>query len=253
MENGSSLAGRVAVITGGGAGIGLASARRLASEGASVLLGDINVEALGGAVEQLQADGFTASCMQVDITDEADVEAMISAAVDRYGRIDVLVNNAGIAGDKGSLATTERSTWDKVITTNLTGTFLSMKHGIAAMLKGSGGVIINNASVLGLVGLPNSPAYTASKGGIIQLTRTAALENATKGIRVNCLCPGLTQTEMFADSAADLRGSFLKLFVPMGRFALAEEIAEAVLFLASDRSSFMTGAVIPVDGGYIAR
>jgi NAD(P)-dependent dehydrogenase (short-subunit alcohol dehydrogenase family) len=166
-----------------------------------------------------------------------------------------LFNNAGIEGVQAPTADTSLEDWERVIDINLKGVFLGLKHGIKAMLQRGGGTIINNASVAGLVGFPNIPAYCASKGGVVQLTRTAALEYATQGIRVNCLCPGVIDTPMvdrFTGGNADAEAQMTAM-EPVGRIGRPREVAELALFLASDRSSFVTGAVIPVDGGFVAR
>lgn len=186
---------------------------------------------------------------------KSDVEAMVHFALSEYGRLDVLFNNAGIEGEQAPTADATIDNWERVIAINLKGVFLGMKHGIQAMLRTGGGSIINNASVAGLVGFPGIPAYCASKGGVIQLTRTAALEYASQGVRVNCLCPGVIDTPMVEhfthDNPEALAG--LKQMEPVGRLGRPQEVAELALFLASDRSSFITGAVVPVDGGFVAR
>jgi NAD(P)-dependent dehydrogenase (short-subunit alcohol dehydrogenase family) len=171
------------------------------------------------------------------------------------GRLDVLFNNAGIEGEQAPTADTTLDNWDRVIGINLRGVFLGCKYGIEAMLRTGGGAIVNNASVAGLVGFAGIPAYCAAKGGVVQLTRTAALEYATRGVRVNCLCPGVIDTPMvqrFTRDDAKARAQ-MEMLEPVGRMGTPREVAELALFLASDRSSFVTGAVIPVDGGFVAR
>jgi NAD(P)-dependent dehydrogenase (short-subunit alcohol dehydrogenase family) len=179
---------------------------------------------------------------------------MVHLALSQYGRLDVLFNNAGIEGEQAPTADATIDNWERVLAINLKGVFFGMKHGIRAMLQG-GGSIVNNASVAGLVGFAGIPAYCASKGGVVQLTRTAALEYATQGIRVNCLCPGVIDTPMverFTHDNPEARAQ-LSALEPVARLGKAAEVAELALFLASDRSSFITGAVIPVDGGFVAR
>jgi NAD(P)-dependent dehydrogenase (short-subunit alcohol dehydrogenase family) len=180
---------------------------------------------------------------------------MVHLALSQYGRLDVLFNNAGIEGDQAPTADATLDNWERVIGINLKGVFLGVKHGIKAMLEHGGGSIINNASVAGLVGFAGIPAYCASKGGVVQLTRTAALEYATQGVRVNCLCPGVIDTPMVERFTHGQREAEqqMQAMEPVGRFGTAREVAELALFLASDRSSFITGAVIPVDGGFVAR
>jgi NAD(P)-dependent dehydrogenase (short-subunit alcohol dehydrogenase family) len=180
---------------------------------------------------------------------------MVMLALSHYGRLDVLFNNAGIEGEQATTADATLDNWDRVIDINLKGVFLGLKYGIEAMLRNGGGSIINNASVAGLVGFPGIPAYCASKGGVVQLTRTAALECATQGVRINCLCPGVIETPMverFTQGNPEAQVQMREM-EPVGRLGRAKEVAELALFLASDRSSFITGAVIPVDGGFVAR
>ncbi len=249
------LAGKVAIVTGGGSGIGRASALLFSREGATVVVADWEEEGGSGAVKEIVASGGRAIFAKTDVSKEDDVRNMIAAAVRTYGRLDVLFNNAGIEGEMGVL-TGDHSLelWNRVIAVNLTGTFLGCRYAIPEMLKGGGGSIVNNASVAGLVGFAGIPAYCASKGGVVQLTRTAALEYATQGIRVNCLCPGVIDTPMVRRAAPDetARAAFAQL-QPVGRMGQPEEVAALALFLASDEASFVTGAAIPVDGGFVAR
>jgi NAD(P)-dependent dehydrogenase (short-subunit alcohol dehydrogenase family) len=251
----NELKGKVAVVTGGASGIGRAAVELFAREGAAVVAADVTDDAGQQVADDIAAAGGSCTFLHVDISKESDVEAMIQMALSHYGRLDVLFNNAGIEGDQAPTAESTVENWDRVIAINLRGTFLCLKHGIAAMLPRGGGSIVNNASVAGLVGFAGIPAYCASKGGIVQLTRTAALEYATQGIRVNCLCPGVIDTPMvrrFTHGEAAATDQFTAM-EPVGRLGRASEVAELALFLASDRSSFVTGAVIPVDGGFVAR
>jgi NAD(P)-dependent dehydrogenase (short-subunit alcohol dehydrogenase family) len=240
------LDGRVAIVTGAAGAIGRASAALLANAGATVVVSDVD-EAAGMRVAGELAGAGRVRFVRADVTREDDVRALVDVAQRECGRLDILFNNAGIAGESVPTTAVELPQWERILATNLTGTFLAMKYGIAAMVASGGGSVINNASILGLVGFANQPAYSAAKGGVIALTRTAAMEYAMRGVRINCICPG------FVDSPLAAKAAVLKLVQPMQRFGTPEEIAQMVLYLASDRASFMTGAVVPVDGGYVAR
>ena len=249
------LQGKVAIVTGAASGIGRAAAELFAAEGATVIAADVQDPEGQALADRLSEQGHTVSFVHADVSSERDVAAMVQVAMAQYGRLDVLFNNAGIEGEQAPTADATLENWDRVIGINLKGVFLGCKYGIEAMLRGGGGSIVNNASVAGLVGFAGIPAYCASKGGVVQLTRTAALEYALTGVRVNCLCPGVIQTPMIdrfthGDAAAAAAMAGLE---PVGRTGKPEEVAELALFLASDRSSFITGAVIPVDGGFVAR
>jgi NAD(P)-dependent dehydrogenase (short-subunit alcohol dehydrogenase family) len=225
-----------------------------ADEGAAVVLADWD-EAGGAAVttEIISRDG-EAMFVKTDVSDADDVQRMVAAAVGRFGRLDVIFNNAGIEGEMNKpTADCTLKNWHRVIGVNLTGVFLGMKYAIPEMLKTGGGVIINNASVAGLVGFMGIPAYCASKGGVIQLTRTAALEYARQNIRVNAICPGVIATPMVerAIGTEEARRQFEAL-EPVGRFGTPEEVARLALYLASDDSTFCTGAPFIVDGGFVA-
>lgn len=249
------LRGKVAIVTGGASGIGRAAVELFTEEGAVAIIADVQDGVGQGLADELAQDGRTAMYVRCDVSREADVQAAVTLAMSQYGRLDVLFNNAGIEGDQAPTAEATVDNWDRVIGINLKGVFLGMKHGIAAMLRGGGGSVINNASVAGLVGFPGIPAYCASKGGVVQLTRGAALEYATQGIRVNCLCPGVIDTPMverFTGGSPEAE-SQMAAMEPVGRLGTAREVAQLALFLASERSSFLTGAVIPVDGGFVAR
>ena len=249
------LKGKVAVITGASSGIGRAAVELFAREGAAVVAADVADADGKKLADELAGQGHDVTYVHADVALDADVAGMVHFALSRYGRLDVLFNNAGIDGDQAPTAQATLENWDRVIAVNLTGVFLGMKHGIAAMLQHGGGSIINNASVAGLVGFPGIPAYVASKGGVVQLTRSAAIEYATQNIRVNCLCPGVIDTPMvqhFSANQPQARAAF-EAMEPVGRLGRPGEVAELALFLASDRSSFITGAIIPVDGGFVAR
>jgi NAD(P)-dependent dehydrogenase (short-subunit alcohol dehydrogenase family) len=249
------LDGKVAVITGAGSGMGAVAARLFAAEGAAVVVADA-VEAGGRAtVADVEAAGGRALFIGVDVTRSDEVAAMIAAAVDGFGGLHVLYNNAGIfpADDGGTLETPE-DTWDRVMNVNLKGVWLCCRHGIPALLSSGGGSIINVASFVALMGAATAQiAYTASKGGVLSMTREMAVEYARKGIRVNALCPGPIETPLLAELLSDPdRRARRMVHIPMGRLGQAEEIARAALFLASDDSSLMTGASLVVDGGITA-
>ena len=242
------LEGRVATITGGGSGIGLATARRFASEGAKVVIVDMNPES--GEAAAKEVDGIF---VKANVTETADVENMYKVAFDTYGRIDIAFNNAGISPpDDDSILTTGLDAWDRVNKVNLTSVFLCCKYVIPYMQKAGKGSIINTASFVATMGAATSQiAYTASKGGVLSMTRELGVQFAREGIRVNALSPGPVNTpllqELFAKDAA--RAARRLVHIPMGRFADATEIAAAVAFLASDDSSFITASNFLVDGG----
>jgi NAD(P)-dependent dehydrogenase (short-subunit alcohol dehydrogenase family) len=242
------LAGKVAVITGAGSGIGLATARRFVAEGAKVVCADIDPSA-----GQAAADEVGGLFVQVDVTDEAQVKALFQKAVDEYGGLDITFNNAGISPpEDDSILTTGLDAWQKVQTVNLTSVYLCCKYAIEHMQKRGGGSIINTASFVAVMGSATSQiSYTASKGGVLAMSRELGVQFAREGIRVNALCPGPVNTpllqELFASDPE--RAARRLVHIPMGRFAEAEEIAAAVTFLASDDSSFMTASTFLVDGG----
>lgn len=245
------LDGKVAIVTGAGSGIGKATALLFAREGARVVVADHS----GAEDETAREIGDAALAVHADVSRSADVQAMITAATDRFGRLDILFNNAGTEGAQGATTDSSEEEFDRVIAVNLKGVYLGMKYAIPAMLAGGGGSIINNASIAGLVGFPGAGAYCASKGGVIQLTKVAALEYATQGLRVNAVCPGVIWTPMVARAAGEseeARAQFAQM-EPVGRMGQPEEVAALVLFLAADESSFVTGTALPVDGGFVAR
>jgi len=248
------LDGKVAIVTGAASGIGRATAELFAAEGAKVVAADWTEAQGKEVVEAIKSNGRDAVFASVDVSRPEDVQAMVRTAVDRYGGLDVIFNNAGVEGEQAITADCSLENWDRVININLKGVFLGMKYAIPEMLKRGGGSIINNASVAGLVGFRGIPAYCASKGGVIQLSKTAALEYATQGIRVNAICPGVIWTPMverFVGDSAEARKTFEAL-EPVGHFGSPEDIAAMALFLASDQSRFCTGAPFVVDGGFVA-
>jgi NAD(P)-dependent dehydrogenase (short-subunit alcohol dehydrogenase family) len=247
------LKNKVTLITGGGSGIGRATCSLFAREGAKVAVADYVAEGGHETVRQIKAAGGEALFVQADVSKSAEVRNMVAATVQAYGRVDILFNNAGIEGPSAKLVNYDEEAWDRVIAIDLTAVFLGMKHTIPEMIKQGGGVIISTASVAGLVGLPGSGAYAAAKAGVINLTRMAALEYASKNIRVNCICPGVIRTPMAQRVMGDRPEEQTIRMEPIGRLGMPEDIANAALFLASDESSFATGAPFIVDGGYVAR
>ena len=249
------LDGKVALITGAGNGMGRCAADLFAGEGARVVVADFDEELGTGAVAAIEAAGGEAAFVQVDVSSGDDVEAMVRFAMDRFGAMHVLYNNAGIfpADDGGAIETPE-PTWERVMDVNLKGVWLGCKHGIPAMLASGGGSIVNVASFVALMGAATAQiAYTASKGGVLSMTREIAVEYARQGIRANSLCPGPIATPMLEELMSDpARRQRRLVHIPMGRLGRAEELAKAALFLASDESSFMTGAQLVVDGGITA-
>jgi NAD(P)-dependent dehydrogenase (short-subunit alcohol dehydrogenase family) len=251
------LENKVAIVTGAGRGIGQAIATLFAEEGAKVLVVDWNRETGAATAAAIQGAGHTARFCYADVSQAAEVEAMVRAAVSEWGRLDILVNNAAIQVVARLVETTEED-WDRLQSVNLKGVFLGCKYAIPEMLRAGGGAIVNIASVLGLVGDPELAAYCAAKGGVITLTKAAALTYGPQGIRVNAICPGDVDTPMaqeYFDAAADpaaLRREIDSKYA-LRRISSPREIAEAALFLASDASSFMTGAALVVDGGLLSK
>jgi NAD(P)-dependent dehydrogenase (short-subunit alcohol dehydrogenase family) len=241
------LAGRTALITGGARGQGAAHGRRLAEEGAAVILGDILEEAGEAHAGSLRAAGHAVDFLRLDVTEPAGWAAAVEAAEARFGRLDVLVNNAGVVRVAPTVEETDEG-WDRTLAVNSTGVFYGMRAAIPALRRAGGGSIINIASIYGPVGAPGYVAYTASKGAVIAMTKVAALEHAADRIRVNAICPGPVRTPMSeeeGDASVDV--------TPLRRRAEPEEISAAVAFLASDDAVYVTGAELAVDGGYLAR
>jgi len=250
------MAGKVALITGGASGIGRATAIAFAREGAKVAVADYMVDGGERTVKTIREAGGQAMFINADVSRPKEVEAMVTKTVEAYGRLDCAFNNAGVEGRIANTAEASDEDWDRTIATNLTGVWFCMKYEIREMLKRGGGSIVNTASVAGMIGFPGFAPYCASKGGVIQLTRTAALEYAKSGIRVNAVCPGVIRTPMverLMDSYPEFNEPLLISYEPIGRMGKPEEIAEAVLWLSSDAASFVTGLPMAVDGAWTAQ
>jgi NAD(P)-dependent dehydrogenase (short-subunit alcohol dehydrogenase family) len=247
--------GKVALVTGGGSGIGRATALAFAREGAKVVVADVVAEGGEETVRLIKAAGGEAIFVKADVATAAEVEALVKKAVDTYGRLDCAFNNAGIEGEIGQTADCTEENWDRVVDIDLKGVWLCMKYEIPQMLKQGSGAIVNTASVAGLVGFQGIPAYVAAKHGVNGLTKTAALEYAKSGIRVNAVCPGVIHTPMVerAFKANPQMAESATAIEPVGRLGKPEEIAEAVVWLCSDAASFVTGLPMAVDGGLVAQ
>jgi NAD(P)-dependent dehydrogenase (short-subunit alcohol dehydrogenase family) len=246
--------GRAALVTGGGKGIGRASALAFAGRGAAVTVVDLDEGAGAATVEAIQVDGGQALYIRADVTQAAEVEATVARAVEQWGRLDFAHNNAGITGAWGYTADYDEADWDRVIAINLKSVFLSMKYELPHLVK-QGGAIVNTSSGAGLVGFAGLPAYVASKHGVIGLTKAAALEYAKSGVRINAVCPGSTRTPMLEGfmGGDPKMEKLMSAASALGRLGTPEEIAAAVVWLCSDAASFVLGAAIPVDGGAVAQ
>lgn len=254
----ASLVGKVALVTGAASGIGRTIATTLARDGARVVVADRDQDGGRQTAAMIAGNDGEAKFVPVDVTKSADVEAMVASTIEAYGRLDCACNNAGVgAGPRVTLHEYPEDRWHDVIAVNLTGVWHCMKSEIARMLEQGGGTIVNTASIMGLVGawIPGGIAYNAAKHGVVGMTKTAALEYADKGIRVNAVCPGYIATamvEQIFENLPDIEGPVVARH-PVGRLGRPEEVAEAVAWLCSDAASFVTGHAMPVDGGYVAQ
>jgi NAD(P)-dependent dehydrogenase (short-subunit alcohol dehydrogenase family) len=251
------LEGKVALVTGAASGIGRATALVFADEGARIVLADVD-ETRGRETVRLAGDrGAEALFIECDVSDSAQVEALVEGCVERLGRLDCAFNNAGISGESARLGDCDEEAWNRVLAVNLTGVFLCMKSELRQMVAQGGGAIVNAASLVGVMGYPNLGAYNAAKHGVVGLTRTAALEYASSGIRVNAVCPGWIETPMVMDRGphpASIPAVYdaLARLMPLARLGKPEEVAAAVAWLCSDAASFVTGHPLLVDGGALA-
>lgn len=246
---------KVALITGAAAGIGRATAQAFAAEGQSVVVADFSTDGGAETVEAIKAGGGEAFFVKVDVADEESVKAMVAATVRKYGRLDVLVNNAGVSSAAPDVPLHELSTeaFHRVMAINVSGTFMGMKYSIPEMLKNGGGSVINVSSVNGFRGSAGDPSYPTSKHAVIGLTKSAALTYASAGVRVNCIAPGVVKTNMTESIFEDEQTTnWLLSVTPMKRFGTPEEIANLIYFLSSDKAGYITGGCFPVDGGWLA-
>ncbi|PYJ92392.1 MAG: oxidoreductase [Verrucomicrobia bacterium] len=251
-----SFENQVALVTGAASGIGLATAKAFAQSGASVALADWNEKAVRSAAEELAGQGHKTLAIRCDVADDAQVEAMVDQTVAAFGRLDAAYNNAGVQNELAEAADQTREDFDRVVGINLRGVWSCMKFELRQMRKQGSGTIVNCSSLGGLVGSPERGIYHAAKHGVLGFTKSAALEYAARGIRINAICPGLIQTPMSDQMVAAGQGEALKEMeksIPMGRVGRPEEIANAVLWLCSDAASYVTGQSISVDGGFIMR
>jgi NAD(P)-dependent dehydrogenase (short-subunit alcohol dehydrogenase family) len=247
------LEGKVAIVTGGGSGIGQAACHFYAREGCRVVVADIDEKGGKETVEEIQRVKGESIFVRADVSNPNDCQAMVNAAVEEYGRLDIAFNNAGIGGEANLTADYSIEDWQKVIAINLSGVFYCMKFEIPAMLKSGGGAIVNMASVLGQVAFQKSPAYVTAKHGVLGLTKNAAVEYSKQGIRVNSVGPGFIRTPLIAGLEQDEQvENYLISIHPIGRLGESEEVAELVIWLSSEKASFVTGAYYAIDGGYLA-
>lgn len=246
---------KTALVTGAGSGIGKAAALKFAKSGANVVVAEVAEKDGEETVDQIKKQGGEAIFVKTDVSNPDDVENMIGRTVEAYGRLDYAFNNAGIEGDQAPTGDASLKNWNKVIAINLTGVWLCMKAEIQQMLKNHGGVIVNMSSVAGRVGFTNIPAYTASKHGVLGLTKNAALEYAETGIRVNAVCPGVIHTDMIDRFTGGDKEAIegMAAMQPMNRMGKPEEVADLVVYLCSDQASFITGESVAIDGGFTAR
>jgi NAD(P)-dependent dehydrogenase (short-subunit alcohol dehydrogenase family) len=246
---------KVVVVTGGGYGIGRAACLAFSRDGAKVVIADVDVTSGEETVNLIKENGGEAFVVKTDVSQETEVEALVRKTVETYGRLDCAFNNVGIHKTFVSTIDFTQKDWDQMMDINLKGMWLCMKYEIPQMLRHGKGAIVNASSVAGLIAAPSNPAYPTSKHGVIGLTKMAAVEFARKGIRVNCICPGPTTSTRMNEELTAVAGDLIAMMedkVPMGRTAEPREIAEAAVWLCSDKASYITGVALPVDGGLVA-
>lgn len=246
--------GKVAIVTGGGSGIGQAACHLYAREGAKVVVSDIDEKGGNETCQAIQEMNGEAAFIRADVSNPTECQALVDKTLEKYGRLDIAFNNAGIGGEANLTGEYSIEGWQKVIEINLSGVFYCMRYEIPAMLKTGGGAIVNMASILGQVGISQSPAYVAAKHGVVGLTRTAAVEYAQEGLRINSVGPAFISTPLISalEQNEKARAHLISLH-PIGRLGRSEEVAELVIWLSSDKASYITGAYYAVDGGYLAR
>jgi NAD(P)-dependent dehydrogenase (short-subunit alcohol dehydrogenase family) len=247
------LAGRVALITGGASGIGAAAARTMAREGAAVAVADFDGKRTGDVAEALRASGARALAISVDVAQPAQVEAMVQQAVAAFGRLDALVNSAGVSPPMVATHEYPLAEWDRCLAINLSGTFYAIRYAVPALLASGGGAIVNISSMMGQIAHAGIPAYVASKHGVVGLTKVVALDYAKQGIRCNAIGPGNVDTPMTRGAMAPPVFEAVGSVAPIGRYGTADEIAELICFLCSPRASFVTGAYVVADGGFVVQ
>jgi len=248
------LEGKAAIVTGAASGIGRKVAECYAREGAKVIVADVDEKGAMETIDSIKRDDGQAVFVKTDVSNPQECEAMVNAAREQFGRLDLACNNAGIGGEENLTADYSIEGWQKMIAINLSGVFYCMKYEIPAMLESEGGSIVNMASILGQVGFMSAPAYVAAKHGVVGLTRNAAIEYSAQSIRVNSVGPGFIHTPMIEELEEDKETyNTLVSLHPIGRLGKPEEVAELVLWLSSDKASFVSGAYYPIDGGYLAR
>jgi len=249
------ISGSTAIVTGGGSGIGREAAVRFGEEGANVVVADVNVDGSEETAELVREAGGDATVIETDVSDPADVEAMVDAAVETYGGLDYAFNNAGIEGESEPAGEHPLDNWKQGIDVNLKGVYLCMRYELPAMLESGGGSIVNTSSIAGLVAFPGLSPYVASKHGVIGLTKTAAVEYSREGVRVNAISPGVIDTPMVQRSEEDDPEMMEQVTAatPIGRLGAPEEIGDAAVWLCSEDASFVTGETLVIDGGYVAQ
>jgi NAD(P)-dependent dehydrogenase (short-subunit alcohol dehydrogenase family) len=250
-----NFSGKVAIVTGGTSGIGRAAAIAYAQQEAKVVVAGRRVDEGEKTVRLIKDAGGDALFVQTDVTQESDIKAMVDKTINTFGRLDIAFNNAGVYGEAPSLIDQTDAEYDRMMTANVKGVWLSMKYEIAQMLRQGSGAIVNSSSILGVVAMPSVPLYTASKYAVVGLTKAAALQYAKSGIRVNAVAPGAIQTDMFesATGGQDEGKAYMAGLHPIGRVGQPSEVANAVLWLSSDSASFVTGETLMVDGGFVAQ